>query len=118
MKTFTKNINRISVENEQLNRAVFSLAVSVFILASVFYVFFLGRTVFNLVQRKNIENEARTIVSRVGELELEYLSLAGQINPEFAKSKGFKDPVAQGFAAKNGLTRSLSLNSKTLNDGI
>ena len=54
-------------------RLFYMLAGLVFI-SFVFYVFFIGQTVFRLVESKGLESEKRTLAAEISELELQTLS--------------------------------------------
>lgn len=74
-----------------------------FVLLVVLYVFILGTTVSNIIERRAHESRARTLFSEVGELELKFLSLSGKIDPDYGKSLGFIDGAEENFATRKSL---------------
>ncbi len=59
------------------------------IVAFSFYMFFLGRTIFDLVDRKNVEQEIHLASSRISELELQVLDYNNQVTLQKAYDLGF-----------------------------
>lgn len=74
-----------------------------FAFLSLFYVLILGNTVWNIVERRALEKEARTLATDIGELELNYLSLSGRIDSELGYSLGFVESKQQYFATRKSL---------------
>jgi len=67
---------------------------------AVLYVVFLGNMVFNIVERRALETEARTLMSQVGDLELTYLSMSSSLDLNFSYAMGFKEAKAN-FATRH-----------------
>lgn len=63
----------------------------------IFYIFFIGQTVFRLVEGKNIENSKRILATEISELELQTLSLNDTISMEKAYELGFVTPSNTKF---------------------
>lgn len=57
--------------------------------ALLMYVLFIGRTIFTLVESKQIENENRVLGTEISELELQTLALNDSISIEKAYAMGF-----------------------------
>lgn len=74
---------------------------------AVFYVVFLGSMVFDILERKALQAEARALGSEVGNLELNYLSLSGKIDLEYSYGLGFKEVKPQ-FTTRKALGSNLS----------
>lgn len=55
------------------------------------YIFFIGNTVFLLVNTKNIEAEQRAIAAEISELELSTLAMNDTLTIEKAYALGFVD---------------------------
>jgi len=88
--TYTKPKGRLNKQRVFF----FSLILLVFVSFSL-YMFFLGRTIFDLVDRKNIEEEIRLANSRISELELHVLEYNSKVTLQKAHDLGFinnKDP--------------------------
>ena len=100
LKGYAGNVNIIDNGNLRariLNIMLFTLGILAF-----FYAFFLGNTVFNIVERKTLEVYARTLSNEVGNLELEYLSMSQKVDLDLAHSLGFKE-IETKFATRKSL---------------
>ncbi len=72
------------------NRRTFFFAMVLLVFVSfTFYMFFLGRTIFDLVDRKNAESEIRLVMSRISDLELEVLDYNNKVTMQMAYDLGF-----------------------------
>ena len=79
------------VDNGDLaKRILHFLLVSLGALA-LFYILILGSMVFNIVARKSLEAQARTLGDEVGNLELSYLSATNKVDLAFSAMLGFKE---------------------------
>ncbi len=99
MKGYVDHVNVL--DHNLQSRFLGFLLVSLGILA-ISYLFLLGNMVFNIVERKALEGEARTLANEVGELELTYLSMSSKIDLELSHSLGFKEVKAK-FATRRSL---------------
>jgi hypothetical protein len=61
--------------------------------AFLLYIFFIGQTVFRLVQAKNLKSEKLSLTSEISRLELQNLALNDTISLETAKELGFVAPA-------------------------
>ena len=77
----------------------FSLVLLVIISFSL-YMFFLGRTIFDLVDRKNLESEIKLASSRISELELEVLEYNSKVTLEKAYDLGFINNADPKFVSR------------------
>ncbi len=100
LKSYAGNVNIII--NNNLHRRILNLMLWTLGALALFYVFFLGNMVFNIVERKALEGYARTLSSEVGNLELQYLSVSQKIDLDLAYSLGFKE-VKTKFATRKSL---------------
>ncbi len=80
------------------------------------YVLFLGNMVFNIVERRGLEAEARTLGNEVSELELTYLSLSSSLDVGLSKSFGFEE-IKPSFATRKPLN-TVGLGSNKSSNGI
>jgi cell division protein FtsL len=108
-KTKTIAMNWTGVEQ----RLFYFLLVAAFLLLSG-YLYFVQRSVFNIVTRGQAERQIGQLETKVASLEADYMDIAGrQINADNARSLGFRDVSnVQNFAvkAKRNLSLSLSAN--------
>jgi len=100
LKSYASNVNIIN--NYDMQKRIFNMMLwSLGILAFV-YVLILGNMVFNIVERRVLEADARNLSSEIGELELQYLSASDKIDLALAESLGFKE-VKTKFATRKAL---------------
>lgn len=90
------------VNNSDLNRRLSRFLLGSLGLLALVYVFLLASMVYNIVGRRSLEAEARTLSSDVGDMELTYLSLSNKIDLPLSYSLGFKEADAE-FAARQSL---------------
>ena len=99
----------VSLMEGQTERTLFLLFSSSLFLSCVMYFFFVGATTLNIINRNTLEKENRMLNSRVGELELLYLSETSKIDLNLAYSLGCKDATKTAFAGAGGTKENLSL---------
>lgn len=73
------------------NQKVFRFVVVVFVVLCALYAYIIGNITFNVVARNTFIEEKNTISSRIGELEVEYLTLSGNVTMEVARASGFNE---------------------------
>ncbi|MFM7089024.1 MAG: hypothetical protein ACKOW9_05875 [Candidatus Paceibacterota bacterium] len=108
MQTFSKKIKENSIvaslEGDVAVRArIFQGMIGLFALLVLFYLFLLGSSVMNVVERKNLESEAHMLANEIGTLELEYLQISNTIDRELSVQMGFEE-IAQNFATRKAAT--------------
>ena len=91
------------INNNNLDRKVLFCLVSVFAVLVVSYVYFIGSIVFNILERKTVEADVRSLKSNVGQMELQYLSLNNSVDLAFAREKGYEEPKNLYFASRQSL---------------
>jgi hypothetical protein len=91
-----------SMVNSVINKRLFAIMVWCLIVLALCYALFLGNMVFNILERKTFEADARTISNEIGNLELQYLSASNKIDLALAESLGFKEIKAK-FATRKTL---------------
>ena len=99
MKNYAGQVGALSHNHPK--RVLFFLLGSLGFLA-LLYILIIGNMVFNIVERKGLEAQARTLANDVANLELEYLALSSKVDIEFSHSLGFKE-VKATFATRKAL---------------
>ncbi len=66
------------------------------------YVVILANMVFNIVERRTFETQARALSNEVGDLELNYLSLSSKVDLPTSYALGFKE-IKTTFATKKSV---------------
>lgn len=73
------------------------------------YLFFVGTTIVNVINRNGLEKSNIILSSKVSELELNYLSESNKIDLDLVYSLGFKDAANIAFASREVPKKTLSL---------
>ena len=88
--------------NHNIKRQILSLIFGALGILCIAYAFFLGSMVLNLVERKNLESEARPMARDIGTLELTYFSKSSAVDLSLSSTMGFKETKAN-FATRKSL---------------
>jgi len=88
-----------SIVNNDVERITLRFILWSFGVLAFFYVLLLGNMVFNIIERKSLENSARSLESEVRNLELTYLSMSNNVDLVFSQSLGFRE-VKTNFATR------------------
>jgi len=97
IKSYARNVN---IVNNDLQRNILRALLSSIGLLALCYVVIVGSMVFNIVERRALETNARALSNEVGDLELQYLSASNNVDLTFAESKGFKEPSVKKFSTR------------------
>lgn len=98
MKSYANIVN-----NNDIERRIFTMMAIGFSVFVAIYLFLLCNMVFNIIGRKNMEMELRSLSSSVGNLELSYLSLSQKANLDLAHQMGFSESTNKEFAARKAI---------------
>ena len=88
---FKTQVQNVSIINNNIEQLTFKIIMMSFGALAFLYVLFLGNMVVNIVARRSMEAEARTLSSEVRDLELTYLSMSNNIDHDLSYSLGFKE---------------------------
>jgi len=108
LNSYAGNIN--IVNNYDIQKRVRNTMFIFVVILAFCYVLILGNTVFNIIERRVLETESRSLSNEIGNLELQYLSMSDKVDFELAKSMGFKEIKAK-FATRKTLGYGLSSES-------
>lgn len=110
MKRYVIQFNNrtITLVEGHIERMMFLFLMIILGFSFFLYLVFVGQTIVNIVERKNIENENRVLSSRVNKLELSYLSETNKIDLALAYSLGFQDSKNTVFAPASSSGKPLS----------
>lgn len=89
MKSYAAGVD--IVNNNDIQRRLLGILLASFGLLAFLYVLFLGTMVFNIVERRNVEAESRTLGNEVQDLESSYLSMSSGLDTALSSSMGFKE---------------------------
>ena len=101
IKTYAGSVS--IVDSGNLEKRALSLILMSFGALAVFYMLILGNMVWNIIERKSLEANARVLLSETGELELNYLTLSSKIDPALGLSMGFKEAETKQFATRRSV---------------
>jgi hypothetical protein len=87
MKYITATI-RNTERNRQVQILFWALATTIILLA-VMYMYFVNKTVWNVVQRQHIESNIASLNSKLSETEFQYINSVSGITMETAQRMGF-----------------------------
>lgn len=88
--------------NNDMQRKILNILLGSLAVFALCYIFLLGSMVFNIVERRSLEADARTLSNEVGDLELQYLSISDKVDLSLAQSMGFKETRPK-FATRKAL---------------
>ena len=100
MKNRTKTITNEIAENGDTQRLIFRVLMGSILVFSIVYIYLVGSITFNVLARKTLETSARTLGSRVSQLELTYLDSTNKIDKNYALSLGFVETHQNLFATR------------------
>lgn len=107
VRQYTHEVNIIN--NNDIERRMLKIILLSFGVLSVFYILFLGNMIFNIVERRNLEADARDLSNEVMVLESTYLAMSEKVDLPFSYSLGFSEAKATfatrksiGLAPKSG----------------
>ena len=95
---------------EQTSQILFWGFVAAIVLCASMYMFFVNKTVWNVVARQEAESKIVSLNSKVSTMEFQYITAKANVTMELAKSLGYQ-PV-QGreiFVTKIDTTKSVAL---------
>jgi hypothetical protein len=99
VKNYSSNVQ---IVNNNLSGTILNFLLVTLGALVVMYVSFLGIMVFNIVERKTVEAQIRTLSNDVNALELDYLAASNKIDLNFSHSLGFKETNTK-FATRKSL---------------
>lgn len=100
-----------TVQHPTFTKTFFKGLMVSFGLCSLVYMYFLGTIIFNIINRKTIDQEARVLTSDIGTLELRYLSRTQELDLAYAQARGFVEPRELHFAQKVTTEKGLSFRT-------
>ena len=97
----TKAIANNITESSETQKLLFRILISGIILIGIGYVYFIGSITFNVLARKSLEAEVKTLGNNISQLELTYLNKVNEIDKEYALAHGFVDIHENIFATRS-----------------
>ena len=107
MKTIAIKLNNVIVAENNLNKSVFVTLMIILATLSLLYFYLFGRTIYNVIDRENLELDIRNLSSEVDILGIKYIELSKTIDYNMALSLGFKESEDTHFASRKQAIGSL-----------
>ena len=98
MKTAAHTIQKI----DKVSNIVFWTLLAAIVLMMISYIYFINKTVRNVVLRQNLQNEIATLNSNLSDTEFSYINTVGSITLDTAHQLGY---VAATQSEKTFVTR-------------
>jgi hypothetical protein len=96
-----KEITTSIKEDSYTQKFILHILLSSLLILSVFYIYLIGSITFNILARKTLEADVRSLASNISKLELTYLDNANKIDKNFALSSGFVEVKNNIFATRD-----------------
>ena len=98
-----KRARSISNKIYGIEKQILLFLIFLFITLLSLYIYFVGKSIVNVVVREEVEIQIAEINSEISELELDYISKKNSINMAFAQEKGFKSISNKTFINRGTL---------------
>lgn len=95
-----KEISESVLQNNYTQKILFRVLVICIASLMIFYCYFVSCTIFNVLARKSTESEVQTLMTKISQLELEYLEKTSELNKDYALQNGFIEPQNSIFASR------------------
>ncbi len=80
------------VDSQSTRKQIFRVLITLLVILCLGYVYLIGSMTFNILARRTLESAMRDTSSRVGGLEVEYLTLSNKVNLPSGSALGLVDP--------------------------
>lgn len=101
------------MKNEISDRQnIFWFLIAAIVLSIGFYLYFLGHSVWSVVERQKAEKSVAGIESGIEKLETNYLNLKARVTTELAQSKGFTNVSSAIYISRKAIGKGLTLNNE------
>ncbi len=109
MKYLTSTIRNAERSSQQMQILFWGLTATI-ILMSVMYMYFVNKTVWNVVARQNIEKNMSAMSSKLSDKEFQYINSVSAITMDTANRMGFVSAdKATTFVAKVDLNKNVAI---------
>jgi hypothetical protein len=103
-------LKSFDVVNNSIEKLIFNVIFGFFGILALVYILLLGNMVKNIIERQNLETQARSFSNEVRTLESTYLSLSKNVDLNLAYSMGFKETKAT-FVTRKALGFNSSIDN-------
>jgi len=98
------------VLNLDKEKVLFWSMLSMLVLCTGFYMYFINATVHNTVARQNLETEAGSLALEIGKNEFSYIAKRNTVTIDLARTLGFKDVSVKKYVIRGSSDKFAFLN--------
>ena len=99
---FKMHMSGVSLVNNNIEKLILNIILGSFGVLAILYLVFLGNMVKDIVERRSLEADARTLSNEVANLGLTYMSMSSGVDLNLSYSLGFKETKTT-FATRKSL---------------
>ncbi len=99
--------NAITNDDNSVDKSIFKVLLVALVIVFGLYFYFFSHTIFNVIDRKNLELSVRSLSTEADSLEIKYIELSKTIDYNMAQSLGFKESEDTHFASRKQAVGSL-----------
>lgn len=103
----------VLLQFEEHDRRIFWIIVAFFVCSLSLYIYFLGVSVFAVIERKGAEQRSNSLTANIMSLESKYVMLNKRIDLTLAHDKGFVEVIAPLYVRATGGEKSFSLRTRS-----
>ncbi len=108
-------VKSVLLQFEEHDRRIFWIFVAFFIFSLSLYIYFLGVSVFAVIERKGAEQRSASLTANIMSLESRYVTMSKKIDLALAHERGFVEVAAPLYV--NGGQKGDTLTLRTSRDG-
>lgn len=102
----------VLLQFEENDRRIFWVSILFFICSLSLYIYFLGVSVFAVIERKGAERQFSTLTASISNLESKYVVLDRKINLALAHDRGFVDISVPQYVASDATEKTFTLRTE------
>jgi hypothetical protein len=107
-------VKSVLLQFEEHDRRILWIFVAFFIFSLSLYIYFLGVSVFAVIERKGAEQHSASLTANIMSLESRYVTMSKRIDLALAHERGFVEITAPVYVS--GAQNGESLSLRTLHD--
>ncbi len=103
----------VLLQFEEHDRRIFWIFVAFFVCSLSLYIYFLGISIFAVIERKGAEQRSSVLTANIMSLESKYVMLNKQIDLTLARERGFVEVISPVYISGNARgEKTLSLRTR------
>jgi hypothetical protein len=108
-------VKSVLLQFEEHDRRIFWISVVFFVCSLTLYIYFLGVSVFAVIERKGAQQRSAALTSSIMSLESRYVTMSKKIDLALAHERGFVEVTSPIYV--NGAASGESLSLRTTHSG-